>query len=436
MEARRRARAEAIQELLGEDRCQEAMEQAAQALAQESGDERFRALLDQAEACREEQRRQERRSADEAARRERTSETARRLVEAGDLEGAVALLAGARREFSDPAPLDLERARLALVLGERYLESGGDPERALDAFTRARVAAALGGKRADEELVARARAGQIRAREALDRAALRAGLQATRRRVSDYLSAGEVLRAIDLLQELGEAGEPSAEQEALRHLRAYLARDLIDVGGGTVTLHLPGGLQAVDVAPFRIGIREVTVGDYARYLAVTGRSPPPAWRARPPVDLELPVTGLNRQEAESFASWLGLRLPTEAEWQRAAQGLDGRLFPWGVEPRAGGRAHVAPPLPEPGDGSWSPPQGPLPCGSLPRGASPYGCLDMAGNVAEWTSSHWSGEVTGLTVVRGGGWTFGLCAAESTHRMGVPPTLRHEGVGFRLAGEVR
>lgn len=121
----------------------------------------------------------------------------------------------------------------------------------------------------------------------------------------------------------------------------------------------------------------------------------------------LPVTQVGFTDAQSYCSWLGLAVPTEAEWEKAARGTDQRRYPWGNEQPSDlflrfGQAFGV---------------GPAPVGSYPAGASSYGALDMAGNVWEWTADNYSasyyanspyespiGPVSGtVKVMRGGGW---------------------------------
>ena len=97
----------------------------------------------------------------------------------------------------------------------------------------------------------------------------------------------------------------------------------------------------------------------------------------PPGTSDHPVTWVDASDAAAFCAWLGVRLPTEAEWEKAARGDDARIYPWGDEPPDETRATY-------GHGSME--TGPSPVGAAPGGASPYGVLDAAGNVWEWVSS--------------------------------------------------
>ncbi len=191
----------------------------------------------------------------------------------------------------------------------------------------------------------------------------------------------------------------------------------------------------VDVKAFRLGRLPVTNEHYGRFVDETGHRPPASWPdGRIPAGREdVPVTYVSWHDARAFADWAGGRLPTEAEWEAAATGGDGRLWPWGNVPPDGERAVFCAGI-----------GGPSPAGRLPASAAPCGALDMAGNVAEWVSSTyrpypWAAgdgredpSSPEPRVVRGGSYIHGAEAVRCAYRHALLPGAVDPYVGFRLA----
>jgi len=164
-------------------------------------------------------------------------------------------------------------------------------------------------------------------------------------------------------------------------------------------LDYPEGQEAQDMNPHRtvqldgfwIDRYEVTNKLYKAYVDASGAVPPADWTDGkiPDGQEDWPVVNVTIDDADAYARWARKRLPTEGQWEKAARGPeDERLFPWGdkLEP---GDANV---------GRWV--GQPSPVGSFPKDVSPYGVLDMAGNVREWVAGQWEGRPNRL-IVRGG-----------------------------------
>ncbi len=134
--------------------------------------------------------------------------------------------------------------------------------------------------------------------------------------------------------------------------------------------------HTVMLPAYRIDKYPVTNAQYARFVAATGHRPPGNWAGGkiPKGQALHPVTLVSWYDAERYAKWAGKRLPTEAEWEKAARGSDGRRWPWG-ETMDASRLNT-----------YYNAGNTTPVTHYPLGASPYGVMDMAGNVSEWTAS--------------------------------------------------
>jgi len=190
----------------------------------------------------------------------------------------------------------------------------------------------------------------------------------------------------------------------------------------------------VSLDPFWLDRTEVTSAQFARFVRAGGYRPQGEWQREAGGKDQHPVVFVTWHDAVAYCRWAGKRLPTEAEWEYAARGADGRKYPWGNawdESRA----------------RFSEKRGSettAPVGSYPTGASPFGVLDLAGNVWEWTSSLYKpypyvtgdarGDLapTGSRVVRGGSWGDDPGDLRSTYRAWLDPASRFNVLGFRCA----
>ncbi len=195
---------------------------------------------------------------------------------------------------------------------------------------------------------------------------------------------------------------------------------------GKVMARIPAGQflygddkQKVTLPEYWIDLTPVTNAEYARFVAATGQAPPAHWKSKtPPKALsDHPVVNVNWAEARAYALWAGKRLPTEQQWEKAARGTDGRDYPWGNAAPTGVHANYGNSV-----GSTTP------VGQhSPEGDSPYGCVDMAGNVWEWTASDYDNE---FKVVRGGSWVNDTANLRCAYRVRLRPSNRSDARGFR------
>jgi formylglycine-generating enzyme required for sulfatase activity len=218
----------------------------------------------------------------------------------------------------------------------------------------------------------------------------------------------------------------------------------------------PGQMVFVDA--FHIDRTEVTVAQYGRcvdagqctgdglttpYRSLDNKAYPEwAWACNwdKPGRESHPINCITWQQARAYCRWAGKRLPTEVEWEKAARGTDGRKYPWGNRRFgvAGRVANVADKTAKRNRLSWAVVDGyddgfyeTAPVGSFPTGASPYGALDMIGNVWEWTAD-WYDVEHRFRSLRGGSWSDVPRFARVSSRIRNAPSDRYMVAGFRCA----
>jgi len=212
--------------------------------------------------------------------------------------------------------------------------------------------------------------------------------------------------------------------------------ELVRIDGGPFTMGWTEGLpceappHAVELLPFLIARAPVTNADYAAYLAATGAEPPAFWRREGFTDPAQPVVGLSWDDAAAVAAWAGARLPTEAEWEKAARGgLVGARYPWG-DARPDERFDCPPRVFE------------TPANALGLVALSGVCHEWC---ADWYDDDWywrtpardpRGPHAGARrVSRGGAWRHADPWSPVAHRSSLPPRLRYSDYGVRLARDV-
>ncbi|MBK8256664.1 MAG: SUMF1/EgtB/PvdO family nonheme iron enzyme [Polyangiaceae bacterium] len=250
--------------------------------------------------------------------------------------------------------------------------------------------------------------------------------------------------AIALADVLSAESPPELEGDLPPVIQDTAGHEMVLVPGGPFLMGV--GRRSVHIDPFYIDRFPVTNTEFAAFLQATGYSPEDENRARFLMHVrdtatikrlaKHPVVYVSWLDARAYATWAGKRLPSEAEWEKAARGTDGRRYPWGREDPSKSRALFGH-----HDG------GTAPVGSYPRGASPFGALDMAGNVLEWcddaddpdfytngpdNNPRNVGQKSSHRVMRGGSFMHGAAALRVTARTAFEPTYRFASGGFRCA----
>jgi formylglycine-generating enzyme required for sulfatase activity len=201
--------------------------------------------------------------------------------------------------------------------------------------------------------------------------------------------------------------------------------------------------RELHVSAFYLDRHEVTTARYDAFLKATGSLRPPdgyddVGRA---ADGNLPVVGVDWHDAAAYCRWAGKRLPTEAEWEKAARGTDERDYPWGDDPPTPAHAAFA----RSAESAYR--GGMTAVGSHPAGKSPYDVDDLAGNVSEWVADWYAegfassdvrdpqGPETGTgKVIRGGGWYDPPDRLMAAKRYFASPDQRSDDIGFRCAAD--
>ncbi len=245
-------------------------------------------------------------------------------------------------------------------------------------------------------------------------------------------------------------GLPAADVRRGRRREPAPGEERLNKVDGTVLLYVPGGEYLlgeanilgeppyhVVLSPFWIGKYPVTNEQYGRFRrANPGVTKPEHWRNKQLNQPNQPVVSVTWDEAQAYCRWAGLSLPSEAQWEAAARGTDGRRYPWGKDEPTAEHANF-----DDREGCTTP------VGAFPRGAGPFGTFDQSGNVWEWCVDVWDGEAyrggerakkdpvgtrgdDHLRCLRGGSWYDLASDLKAASRTGEQASFRNRCIGFR------
>jgi formylglycine-generating enzyme required for sulfatase activity len=259
-------------------------------------------------------------------------------------------------------------------------------------------------------------------------------LQSVNAVIQPFVEQGRIAQA---LQQIVQVSTPLPKQGIQKKIYEILLQEMALIPAGPFVMgsnvdedEMPQ--HQVVLPEYFIDRYEVTNRQYKIFVKDTGSSPPASWKdgSIPPDYESHPVGGISWNEADEYARWAGKRLPTEAEWEKAARGSDARIYPWGNIFYADCCNSL-----EAGFSRSTP------VGSFPKGISPYGCWDMMGNVSEWTddphtpypgSQRTFAVQVGNRVARGGDWCYDKNALRCSNRYSMPQSARLANIGFRCA----
>ncbi|MCU0728344.1 MAG: formylglycine-generating enzyme family protein [Planctomycetes bacterium] len=179
-----------------------------------------------------------------------------------------------------------------------------------------------------------------------------------------------------------------------------------------------------ELEPFYIDIFPVTNEEYVKFMEATGYRPPKFWaegRLRKP---RAPVVGISWHDADKYATWAGKSLPTADQWEKAARGLEGRIYPWGneIEPDVANFGHL--------DGVDMV----TPVDAFEANRSVFGVRDMAGNVWEWQKD-WDPIEIDMKVISGGSWADPPQFLRCDRHLYANPKDKFDNIGFRCVRPV-
>ena len=296
--------------------------------------------------------------------------------------------------------------------------------------------------------------------------------QALGKRVVPMLVAGDAVNAvpINLIRVQWLDGRQDLRRTASGELQSHLLRQIgstsaiVDTRLGFDWIMIPAGpfVMGSDVGAdpratddetpqhrlvlpsFCISRFPVTNAQYNQFVGAAGYATPPHWtEGRIPAGREEhPVVNVTWHDAQAFCTWAGVQLPSEAQWEKAARGRDGQIYPWGDDEPQADRCNYDRVIDDTS-----------PLGAYAAGDSPYGTADMAGNVLEWTRSCWGTQVATpeyrypynaadgreepnadrkmLRVLRGGAYNLGAACMRCAFRTGGAPARGRPNIGFRV-----